>query len=107
MSTIGWRDRLTGQMPEDLAEEIDIFETQVELRIDGRVDERVFAETRLRRGVYGQRYDNGQRHDGIDLVRPFRERIGGTDLEMNEIGNGHVSSSRQDLWTVRSSARLP
>jgi sulfite reductase (ferredoxin) len=24
----------------------------------------VFAETRLRRGVYGQRYDNGQRHDG-------------------------------------------
>ena len=24
----------------------------------------MFAETRLRRGVYGQRYDNGQRHDG-------------------------------------------
>ena len=30
----------------------------------GRVEERVFAETRLRRGVYGQRYDNGHRHDG-------------------------------------------
>ena len=53
-------------MPPDLAEEIVIFENQVELRMDGRVDERVFAETRLRRGVYGQRYDNGQRHDGID-----------------------------------------
>jgi hypothetical protein len=25
------------------------------------MDEKVFAETRLRRGVYGQRYDNGQR----------------------------------------------
>ena len=25
---------------------------------------RAFAETRLRRGVYGQRYDNGQRFDG-------------------------------------------
>ena len=66
MSTIGWRDRLEGQMPPDLAEEIDVFEAQVELRKDGRVDERVFAETRLRRGVYGQRYDNGQRHDGVE-----------------------------------------
>ena len=28
------------------------------------MDEKVFAETRLRRGVYGQRYDNGQRNDG-------------------------------------------
>jgi len=28
------------------------------------MDEKVFAETRLRRGVYGQRYDNGQRYDG-------------------------------------------
>ena len=66
MSTIGWRDRLQGQMPPDLAEEIDVFENQLELRKDGRVDERVFAETRLRRGVYGQRYDNGQRHDGVE-----------------------------------------
>ncbi|MEZ4253555.1 MAG: hypothetical protein R3B99_35555 [Polyangiales bacterium] len=26
--------------------------------------QRLFAETRLRRGVYGQRYDNGLRDDG-------------------------------------------
>ena len=32
MSTIGWRDRLEGQMPPDLAEEIDVCEAQVELR---------------------------------------------------------------------------
>ena len=28
--------------------------------------EKVFAETRLRRGAYGQRYDNGQRWDGVE-----------------------------------------
>ncbi len=27
----------------------------------------MFAETRLRRGTYGQRYDNGQRHDGAKV----------------------------------------
>ena len=32
----------------------------------GKISEPVFAETRLRRGVYGQRYDNGKRHDGIE-----------------------------------------
>ena len=36
----------------------------MELRKQGKIDEKVFAETRLRRGIYGQRYDNGQRHDG-------------------------------------------
>lgn len=69
MSTTGWRDRLVGQMPPDLAEEIDVFENQLELRRAGRVEERVFAETRLRRGVYGQRYDNGLRHDGVEQQR--------------------------------------
>ncbi len=51
-------------MPEALAREIDIFETEINLRRQDKVDEKIFAETRLRRGVYGQRYDNGQRHDG-------------------------------------------
>ncbi len=51
----------------DLAHEIDTFDAEVELRRKGRIDERVFAETRLRRGYYGQRYDNGHRHDGIQI----------------------------------------
>ena len=59
-----WKEKLKDRMPADLAREIDIFETQIELRKQGKIDEKVFAETRLRRGVYGQRYDNGQRHDG-------------------------------------------
>ncbi|HWP59717.1 MAG TPA: hypothetical protein VNL14_17630 [Candidatus Acidoferrales bacterium] len=65
----GWKEKLADQMPPELAREIDIFETQIELRKQGKIDERVFAETRLRRGVYGQRYDNGQRHDGIRVQK--------------------------------------
>ena len=49
---------------DQLAEEIDHFETEIELRQQDKIDEKVFAETRLRRGAYGQRYDNGQRYDG-------------------------------------------
>ena len=36
------------------------------LRCQGKLEEKVFAELRLRRGAYGQRYDNGFRHDGIE-----------------------------------------
>src|SRR5947209_916291 len=59
-----WKEKLDGKMPEDLAREIDIFETEITLRKQGKLEERLFAETRLRRGAYGQRYDNGQRNDG-------------------------------------------
>lgn len=64
-----WAERLAGKLPEPLAREIDIFETDIALRKQGKVDERLFAETRLRRGVYGQRYDNGQRHNGKTVQR--------------------------------------
>ena len=60
-----WKEALAEKMPPAWAEEIDVFEGQIELRQQDKVDEKVFAETRLRRGAYGQRYDNGQRHDGI------------------------------------------
>ena len=68
-----WAGRLAGAMPADLGREIAIFETELNLRKQGKIEERVFAETRLRRGAYGQRYDNGQRHDGRrvqELVYP-------------------------------------
>ncbi len=60
-----WKKKLDGKLPEPLAGEIDTFETEMTRRLQGKIDERVFAETRLRRGVYGQRYDNGRRHDGV------------------------------------------
>jgi sulfite reductase (ferredoxin) len=59
-----WKEKLDGKVPEHLSREIDIFETEITLRKQGKLDERLFAETRLRRGAYGQRYDNGQRNDG-------------------------------------------
>ena len=59
-----WKERLEGQLPEPLAGEINAFESEIELRCEGKLDEKIFAETRLRRGAYGQRYDNGQRYDG-------------------------------------------
>ena len=47
-----------------LGAELDVFEHEIALKQQGKIEDRVFAETRLRRGAYGQRYDNGQRHDG-------------------------------------------
>ncbi len=60
-----WKEKLAHQIPPELGREIDIYETQLELRKLGKIDEKLFAETRLRRGAYGQRYDNGQRWDGF------------------------------------------
>jgi len=64
VSNPSWKEKLDGQVPDALAREIDIFETEIALRKQGKLEERLFAETRLRRGAYGQRYDNGQRNDG-------------------------------------------
>lgn len=60
-----WKEKLAGRIAEPLLSEIEAFEAQIALRKAGKIDEKVFAETRLRRGAYGQRYDNGQRHDGL------------------------------------------
>src|SRR3989442_203744 len=64
-SQMTWKEQLADRIAPAWAEEIDIFETQLGLRKLGKIDEKLFAETRLRRGAYGQRYDNGQRHDGL------------------------------------------
>jgi sulfite reductase (ferredoxin) len=64
MSERTWKRVLEGKIREDWGREIDVYETQIELRKKRKIEEKLFAETRLRRGVYGQRYDNGQRHDG-------------------------------------------
>ncbi|MDX1511942.1 MAG: nitrite/sulfite reductase [Nitriliruptorales bacterium] len=75
MTATGWQALLQGRMDPDWQEEIDHFEAQVELRRQGKLDEKVFAETRLRRGVYGQRYDNGTRYDGYATQElPFEDR---------------------------------
>ncbi|MDE2954509.1 MAG: nitrite/sulfite reductase [Gemmatimonadota bacterium] len=65
-----WKEELRDLIPQDIGAEIDTFEAQIEQKKQGQIDDRVFAETRLRRGVYGQRYDNGQRFDG-QVTKPL------------------------------------
>ena len=67
-----WKEALGERVPADLAHEIDTYESQIALKRQGKIDDKVFAETRLRRGAYGQRYDNGQRNDGTGVkMLPF------------------------------------
>ena len=49
--TSSWKRELEGKIREDWAREIDVFETQIERRKKGKLEEKIFAETRLRRGV--------------------------------------------------------
>lgn len=65
MSASTWREKLVGTTQPHLTEEIDVYDRQLQLRREGKIEEKLFAETRLRRGAYGQRYDNGKRHDGV------------------------------------------
>jgi sulfite reductase (ferredoxin) len=75
-----WKTTLGDRIPTDWGREIDLFEAQITLRKQGKVDEKVFAETRLRRGAYGQRYDNGQRHDGKQTQKlPYSTLTKGPD----------------------------
>src|SRR5262249_60732248 len=76
------KGHLGGGRPPDWGREIDIFETQTQLKKRGKVEDKVFAEPRLRRGTYGQRYDNGQRHDGVSartLAYPSATLLKGPD----------------------------
>ena len=65
--TMTWKEFLGERIPKELAREIDTYENQIILKCQGKLDDKVFAETRLRRGAYGQRYDNGQRNDGTGV----------------------------------------
>ncbi len=75
----------------------------MELRRQGAVEEQVFAETRLRRGVYGQRYDNGQRHDGVATQRARVPRRRADQGARDALGRArHACASRS-----RSAASRP
>src|SRR5947207_11954469 len=97
MSNELWKEKLAGQIPEQLARETDQFEAQIALRKLGKIDEKVFAETRLRRGAYGQRYDNGHRHDGIttqDLSYPSR------------LADGPLTKGPDTMWDAPGMQRI-
>ncbi|HEY4186507.1 MAG TPA: nitrite/sulfite reductase [Polyangia bacterium] len=88
-----WKDKLGPAIPEAWAREIDVFETQIELRKKGKIEEKLFAETRLRRGAYGQRYDNGQRHDG-------------TAQQMLTFPSGEITKGPVTLWDAPGMQRI-
>ncbi len=60
-----WKAKLAGKISAAMEEEIDAFDTNITLIKAGKLEPKIFAESRLRRGAYGQRYDNGKRHDGV------------------------------------------
>jgi sulfite reductase (ferredoxin) len=91
--TATWKAYLADQLASNLEEEIDIYETQLELKRQGKIDDRVFAESRLRRGVYGQRYDNGQRHDGV-RVQPLH------------YPSGDLTKGPQTVWDAPGMQRI-
>ncbi len=77
-----WKNKLSDKISPQLEQQISEFESQMELMRRGEIDPRIFAETRLRRGIYGQRYDNGQRDDGNrvrELNFPSGELMKGPD----------------------------
>src|ERR1700752_5141940 len=88
-----WAKELAGKIPEYLAREIDIFETEIALRKQEKIDERLFAETRLRRGVYGQRYDNGQRHNG-------------KTVQQLEYPSGELTKGPNPMWDAPGMQRI-
>ena len=84
-----WKGRLGSLLGDKLAREIDAFEGHIEQKRAGQLTDEVFAEMRLRRGVYGQRYDNGQRHDGVssrELVFPNAELTKGPGTQWDAPG---------------------
>jgi sulfite reductase (ferredoxin) len=88
-----WEERLADQIDPQLAEEIDVFETQIKLRKQGKLDEKIFAETRLRRGAYGQRYDNGHRNDG-------------TRTQSLSYPSGELTKGPETLWDAPGMQRI-
>jgi sulfite reductase (ferredoxin) len=93
MTGRSWKQEIIGRAPEAWAREIDIFETQIDLRKRGKIEEKLFAETRLRRGVYGQRYDNGQRHDG-------------EQSQKLEFPNGELTKGPVTMWDAPGMSRI-
>ena len=93
-----WKGKLSADMPADLGGEIDQFETEIQLRKQGKIDEKLFAETRLRRGAYGQRYDNGQRHDGVQT-----RKLGFPSGDPND---GGLTKGPETVWDAPGMLRI-
>ena len=59
-----WKEKTADKIDSKYKKFIDDYEKDLEFKKEGKTDEKLFAEIRLRMGAYGQRYDNGKRNDG-------------------------------------------
>src|SRR5260370_16613556 len=59
-----WKSRLAGQMPPHLATELDIFENEIILKKQAKIEDRIFTHTLLRPAAYRHRHDTAQLPDG-------------------------------------------
>lgn len=107
MSQTSWKAFLGDRIPADMGADIDTFAGQIALKKEGKITDVMFAETRLRRGVYGQRYDNGLRDDGTGqrpLVFPCGDLKKGPDtiwdapgMSRLKIPYGKLTAEQMDL----------
>ena len=99
-----WKEKLAGKLSRELAGEIDVYETQLELRKLGKIDEKLFAETRLRRGAYGQRYDNGQRYDGVKTQQLKFPCVAVDQRPGNVLGRAGHAADQNPVWRIDTGA---
>ena len=93
MPEVTWKAKLEDRLPPSIEREIEIYETQMELKRRDKLDDKVFAESRLRRGIYGQRYDNGRRQDGA-----------GTQIL--DYPSGELTKGPKTLWDAPGMVRI-
>jgi len=101
-----WKDALSESITPLWRKNVDEFEADIALKKMGKIDHKIFAETRLRMGAYGQRYDNGHRYDGKTVRNiPFPEAFKGPDTYWDAPGMqriklpwGGLNSDQMDLF---------
>ena len=75
-SDVIWKEKLSDKLNADFVKFIDEYEKNIFLKRQGKIEDKLFAELRLRMGAYGQRYDNGKRNDGmIDRQIPYTRSL--------------------------------
>jgi sulfite reductase (ferredoxin) len=100
MSTTTWKDHLSSAIPEQIKDNIEKFESQIQLKKQSKVEDKVFAETRLRLGLYGQRYDNGFRYDGSEtreIAFPGHNLTKGPDTKWDAPGMVRIKLPKGDV----------
>ncbi len=101
-----WKEKLSESITPLWRRNVDEFEADIALKKMGKIDHKLFAETRLRMGAYGQRYDNGHRYDGKEVrTIPFPEAFKGPETYWDAPGMqriklpwGGLTADQMDLF---------